>query len=249
MTMDDDAPLFDDFWEASSLTQHTLAEFGRRLNTFDAEDKELFLEYPEAPSPLPARPTLLGWLARRRVSQRAFSDRRLTDRDLGTLLASLRAWGGPEHRAFPSAGASYAVEAFVVGFQGSPLAGRAAYYDPERHGLVGVSDDVPPWRETRKAINVTVEGTPALLVVLVVFPERLTAKYGERGGRFALLEAGAAMQQLSLATAESRRLRGVVVGGLLDDYWMRALRLRETNARAVVGYLVGRSTTLRRGKR
>lgn len=40
------------------------------------------------------------------------------------------------------------------------------------------------------------------MVVAVLFPGRLTGKYSERGGRFALLEAGAVMQQLSLKVAD-----------------------------------------------
>ena len=66
----------------------------------------------------------------------------------------------------------------------------------------------------------------------------MTAKYGERGGRFALLEAGAVMQQLSL-TATDLGLAGVVVGGLLDDYWLAQLGLTRTGAVVAFGYLVG----------
>ncbi len=244
MTTDDARAFFDDFWEASSLGRYTIGEFGRRLSSFDSDDKELLLEYPGAPTPLPAPRTRLGRIARRRGSDRAFSERPLGARDLGALLQSLRAWNGLEHRAFPSAGASYAVEVFCVGFAGdpaprSPIAGQAAYYDADAHGLVTVAEGLPTWAEARDAVNVSTQGEPALLVVVVVFPERLTGKYGERGGRFALLEAGAAMQQLSLAVAESRRMAGVVAGGLLDDYWIRALGLTGTDARIAIGYLVG----------
>ena len=75
-------------------------------------------------------------------------------------------------------------------------------------------------------------------MVATLFPNRLTAKYGERGGRFALLEAGAVMQQLSL-TATDLGLAGVVVGGLLDDYWLAQLGLTRTGAVVAFGYLVG----------
>lgn len=72
-------------------------------------------------------------------------------------------------------------------------------------------------------------------MVATLFPDRLTAKYGERGGRFALLEAGAVMQQLSL-TATDLGVAGVVMGGLLDGYW---LGLTRTGAVVAFGYLVG----------
>ena len=231
---------FEEFWEASSLDRFRLAEFARTLNAYDADDKELHLEYPDGPSPLPRPRTRLGALSRRRRSGRAFTATDLNARDLGVLLGGLRAWDGLEHRGYPSAGATYVTETFVVGFHAQGLTGKVAYYDAEAHGLVVVSEKAPTWDEADPTINAGVTGTPSVLVVVVVFPERVTAKYGERGGRFALLEAGAAMQQLSLAVAGARNLKGVVVGGMLDDAWLRILGLSETDARIVVGYLVGR---------
>lgn len=157
---------------------------------------------------------------------------------MARLLGSCRAWGGPEHRAFPSAGASYATEVFVVGWRVENHTGRMLYYDPVDHGLVTLPDPSPPWPEAQSRINAPVTGEPACLVVATLFPDRLTAKYGERGGRFALLEAGAVMQQLSLTTADLG-LAGVVVGGLIDDYWLARLGLTRTGAVVAFGYLVG----------
>jgi len=244
MTMTDDAdlpitPLFDDFWEASSLDRFNVVEFARSLSSYDSDDKELLLQYPDAPLPLPSPRTRLGHIARRRHTERAFSEAGLSERDLGALLASLRAWNGLEHRSYPSAGATYVTEVYCVGFRAGSITGKVAYYDAEQHGLVDVGK-APSWEEARAALNVSVTGNPGVLLVLVAFPGRATAKYGERGGRFALLEAGAAMQQLSLAVAESRQLKGVILGGMLDDDWLRTLGLVGTDARVVVGYLVGR---------
>lgn len=239
-TAGSDATQFDAFWEASSLDRFNVREFARSLTSYDSDDKELILEYPESPRPLPSPRTRLGRLSRRRHSERAFSGAGLTERDLGVLLSSLRAWNGLEHRGYPSAGATYVTETFCVGFRAASLTGKVAYYDPEMHGLVAVSDEAPSWGEAEASLNAGVVGVPGLLVVLVEFPERATAKYGERGGRFALVEVGAAMQQLSLAVAGSRRLKGVILGGLLDEHWLRTLDLEGTDARVVLGYLVGR---------
>lgn len=76
------------------------------------------------------------------------------------------------------------------------------------------------------------------MVVAVLFAGRLTGKYDERGGRFALLEAGAVMQQLSLAAAELG-LAGVVAGGLIDNYWAGQLGVAQAGGRVAFGYLVG----------
>ena len=227
---------FDDFWRASSLDAHNLAEFGQQMAAFDGEGRQLRLEYPAAPKPLPeVRHNALERVSSRRHSVREFTDRPLSDKELSRLLASCRAWHGAEHRSFPSAGASYAVELFLV--QWRPRA-RMAYYDAVDHGLVELPDPAPEWEEATSKVNVSVMGTPAAMVVAVIFPDRLTVKYGERGGRFALLEAGAVMQQLSLATAESG-LAGVVAGGLADRYWLTHLGVAGAGGGLAFGYLVG----------
>ena len=85
-----------------------------------------------------------------------------------------------------------------------------------------------------------IQGLPSLLVIFVMFPNRAVTKYGERGGRFALLEVGCAVQQLSLQIAEAPGLKGVAVGGMLDDYWKGILQLTDTPAQIVLGYVIGK---------
>jgi hypothetical protein len=48
------------------------------------------------------------------------------------------------------------------------------------------------------------------------------------------------MQQLSLTVAATKQLKGVVVGGVFDEYWKDILGLSETTAHVAVGYLVGK---------
>lgn len=238
--MDKDETLFDKFWEASSLDRFNVREFSQQLNAYDSDGKELFLEYPEIPKPLPASRTKLNKTSKRRKSDRSFSGKELSIKELGQLLSSFYAWNGLEHRAYPSAGATYVTEIFCVAFNVEGYSGNVLYYDPEKHGIVEVSDKAPTWGEASKSLNMDVTGTPQILIVFVAFPQRATAKYGERGGRFALLEVGAAMQQLSLQIAESSKLKGVAVGGMLDKVWQQNLKLDTTDARIVLGYLVGK---------
>lgn len=237
-----DAPYFDDFLEASSLDRHSIVEYSAGLARYDDDDRPRVLEYPSQGRELPSRRSRLGSLSRRRRSGRDFGAAPLTEKELGQLLESLRGWNGHSSRAYPSAGASYATEAFVIGFHCEGVTGRIAYYDPERHALVDIGREAPSWPQASPWINAPITGTPGVLVVITSFTARATDKYGERAGRFLLLEAGAAMQQLSLAVAESKRMHGVVVGGLLDDQWLRVLGLEEAGARVVIGYLAGVGT-------
>ena len=236
--MSEDETFFDKFWDASSLDRFNVQQFSRRLNAYDSDAKQLFLEYPDAPELLPLSKTQVNKLAKKRQSDRLFSGKELSRKDLGSLLSSFYAWNGLEHRGYPSAGATYVTEIFGVAFNVEGLTGKSFYYDPEKHGIVTVAD-APSWTEASKSLNMNIEGTPNLLIIFVIFAERATAKYGERGGRFALLEVGAALQQLSLQIAESSKLKGVAVGGMLDSVWKQHLKLDHTNAHITLGYLVG----------
>lgn len=237
---DKDETHFDSFWEASSLDRFNVAQFARQLNVYDSDGKELLLEYPDAPELLPTARTRINKIAKKRLSARSFSAKKMSKKELSHLLSSFCAWNGLEHRGYPSAGATYVTEIFCVTFNIDALSGKILYYDPEKHGIVTVSQNAPSWKEASKSLNMTIEGVPNLLVVFVAFPERAISKYGERGGRFALLETGAAMQQLSLQIAQSRNLKGVAVGGMLDEVWLQILGLENTNARITLGYLVGK---------
>lgn len=238
--MNEDETLFDKFWEASSLDRFNVQEFSRQLSSYDSDEKELFLEYPEAPESLPTARTQINKIAKKRKSDRSFSSKELSIKELGHLLSSFYAWNGLEHRAYPSAGATYVTEVFCVAFNVEDYSGKAIYYDSKKHGTVVVSNRAPTWEEASKSLNMDIKGTPHMLMVFVSFPQRAIAKYGERGGRFALLEVGAAVQQLSLQIAESSKLKGVAVGGMLDTVWKQNLKLDNTDAQIVLGYLVGK---------
>lgn len=238
--MIDDETLFDQFWEASSLDRFNVQQFSRQLNNYDSDNKELVLEYPDAPQALPQARSQVNKIAKKRSSNRKFSGKQLSLKELGQILSSFYAWSGLEHRAYPSAGATYVTEVFCVAFNVEGYSGKAIYYDPEKHGAVVVSNAAPSWEDASQSLNMNVDGEPNLLLIIVTFPKRATDKYGDRGGRFALLEAGAAMQQLSLQIAESSKLKGVAVGGMLDNTWKQILKLEHTDAHITLGYLIGK---------
>ncbi len=232
--------LFDQFWEASSLDRFNEQQFSRLLGSYDSDDKQLFLEYPFASKPLPLAKSKVNKIAKSRKSDRSFSGKALTSKELGVLLSSFYAHNGLEHRGYPSAGATYTTEIFCVTFNTEGYSGKILYYDAENNGVVIVADTAPSWQRASESLNMSIEGEPNVLIVFVSFAERATEKYGERGGRFALIEAGAALQQLSLQIAESPKLKGVIVGGMPDTVWKHILGLDSTDAQVVLGYLVGK---------
>jgi nitroreductase len=81
--------------------------------------------------------------------------------------------------------------------------------------------------------------------VFVLFPDRATAKYGERGGRFALIEVGHAAQNLALRLV-AEGMAGCEAGGLLDEPVKALLRLDGTGAQVALGYACGLPEIARR---
>jgi nitroreductase len=112
------------------------------------------------------------------------------------------------------------------------------YYNHGRHSLSLVAP-LPDWNVLREAVNLEpLAGVPQLVFVFVLFPERVTSKYGERGGRFALIETGHAVQNLALRLAADGMV-GCEAGGVFDERIKVLLRLERTTAQVAFGYACG----------
>ena len=228
---------FEAFWEASSLTPATAPAFGARITAFTPREEPRLATYPGADVALPMPGDRLARLLRRRQSGRAFGPAPLTMRQLGSLLAAV-ATNERGTRVYPSAGGLYPLEVYCLLERVSGGPGRCvACYNPDNHSLSRVAD-LPPWDDYQATLNIPLEGTPALAVVFVAFPEVLFAKYGARAGRFALVEVGHAAQNLLLRLAEED-LAGCEVGGVLDQAMIRLLRLGGTGAHVALAVVCG----------
>jgi SagB-type dehydrogenase family enzyme len=233
---DDPALLFSLFWEGGKLNARTAEQFAGRLED-DGRTATLqpALYYPGADVPLPMPGDALSRVMERRASRRSFADRPLTTRELGSLLS---ACAHAPRRRIPSAGGKYPVEVFALLFRvEGPLAGKVVAYQGDTHAL-SVVGPCPSFAELAAALMLPGEGEPAAVVVLVGIPERVTRRYGERGGRFLLLEAGGFAQNLALRAAHDG-LAGVLLGGLHDDTLARTLGLERASAAILAGYAVG----------
>ena len=237
--MERHAALYDLFWENSKLGPRTVQAFRRRLEEHAvAHDVADALVYPSVDVPLARARDGLARLSQRRRSARAFSEAPLPLRRLGRALSEF-AENTAGRRSIPSAGALYPVEIFCLLERVSDGPGRVAvHYNPDNHSFC-VIRPLPDPQAYRNALNLDgFAGEPQAVVVFVLFPDRTTAKYGERGGRFALIEVGHAAQSFALRLARER-LIGCEVGGLLDDEIIRILDLEETGAQVALGYACG----------
>lgn len=169
-------------------------------------------EYPNAPLfPLPAPsipPVLLEEAVRERVSCRQFSGSPLGLVELATLLHS--AYGvrsrsqlaGLEflERPVPSAGGLYPLELYVFVTAVESQATGIHHYNPLLHALEQMTATSP----SRQVVTASFMGQPQVgqasaVIVLTAVVERSLSKYGDRGYRYLLFEAGHAAQNINLA--------------------------------------------------
>ena len=154
---------------------------------------------------------------RRRRSRKATSSRPLRLHELAALLVSsysaVSEREGPR-RPVPSAGALYPLEIYVAALAVNGLERGMYHFHPFRRclSLLGPL----PGREAREALvdSSVLDHAGALLIVTAMF-WRSRLKYGQRGYRFALLEAGHVAQNVVLAAAELD-LHALPLGGFYD---------------------------------
>jgi SagB-type dehydrogenase family enzyme len=130
----------------------------------------------------------------------------------GLLAAGYRSSGG--RRPVPSGGALYPLELYPAVLHVDGVAAGVYHYHPYRHRLARLAP------VTRAQVAATLvapelaESAAVLLVVTAVF-WRSRFKYGPRGYRFALLEAGHLAQNVLLVAAAAG-VSALPVGGFYD---------------------------------
>lgn len=183
------------------------------------------------PGPLPE--TELGQVIGRRVSCRAFTMDPIALPVLATLLRSaygvLGRSAGREtewvDRPAPSAGGLYPLEVSMLVRAVEGLSPGVHHFVPATDGLEQLRDDtVPPRLLTYLFMGQPWVAQAAVVVVLSAVLARSLPKYGDRGYRYLLLEAGHVGQNLDLV-ASALGLGAVNLGGFYDDELARLLCL------------------------
>jgi SagB-type dehydrogenase family enzyme len=188
-----------------------------------------------APVPLPEPrplPGALGELLAGRASCRRFSGAALEPDAVAALLRA--AYGtGPEvtvegvsfpSRPVPSAGATYPLELHVLVRAVDGLERGSFRYVPEDGALVPTGPGLEFDTLAEIFLSQPYLSAAAAIVVLAGAIDRTTARYGDRGYRYVLYEAGHAMQNLVLAGA-ALDVGSLCLGGFLDDALAATLRL------------------------
>ncbi len=156
-----------------------------------------------------------GALAERR-SVREYTGDVLTRAELGQLLWAAQGITGREGlRTAPSAGALYPLEVYVAVGAVEDLPSGIYRYEPDRHALALVAGGDRRAELTAAALGQECVQDGAVVMALAAVYRRTTAKYGERGIRYAHMEVGHAAQNVCLQ-AVALGLGTVVVGAFED---------------------------------
>ncbi|MHC5114294.1 MAG: SagB/ThcOx family dehydrogenase [Planctomycetota bacterium] len=195
-------------------------------------------------------PGLVTALRRRRSWRKPFGRGSVSRRRLGMLLrlgfgvsGRLPVAPGERHvvegRSWPSAGALYPLELYVLAARCHRLEPGAYRYGAPEHALERVAP-YPSVDELRRLILLPEpRPQPALYLVICGGFSRCQEKYGERGYRFMLLEAGHVGQNILLA-AEMARLGAVPLGGFCEDALARFLGLDPRRESPLYVIMLGR---------
>ncbi|HEY3945630.1 MAG TPA: SagB/ThcOx family dehydrogenase [Solirubrobacteraceae bacterium] len=177
-----------------------------------------------------------------------FSGRQLSLEGLAALLHSgygplIRSTGSAEgeyapHRTVPSAGALFPLEVYVAVFRVSDLAGGLYHFVPNEETLTPLRlDDVVEKAVVSRFVDAEkIRGSAAIVLVTSVF-ERSRFKYGLRGYRFALLEAGHLGQNIALAGA-ALEIGVMPIGGTWDDEIEKLLGVDGINEALVYAFAI-----------
>jgi len=208
------------------------------------------LPFRQRELPQARRPELPLWQAiENRRSCRDFAAAAV---DAAEVAALLRAAYGITHaleddrgeralplRAIPSGGALYPLELYVAALRVDGLDRGLYHFDPLRPALAVVRESLEPEELAQlSTYPEIVSGCAAQIFVACVFG-RSRFKYGLRGYRFALLEAGHAGQNVLLA-ATGLGLGAVPLGGFYDRPTDEFLGLDGVNESTLYTIAIGR---------
>lgn len=184
----------------------------------------------------------LGSVLTSRASPNAFTDESLTKTQFhGLLFGALETHtskdGEQSYRAYPSAGARYPLEVYA----------SVANVDGITPGLyhLNVADELlerlhetPVNDELATQSGMKMPESAAVTILLTAVPDRSRRKYGIRGYRYLLFEAGHLMQNL-LLTAQALGFAGVPWGAFLERELDSYLNITATDEETIYVGLFG----------
>ncbi|MDX9860013.1 MAG: SagB/ThcOx family dehydrogenase [Rhodospirillales bacterium] len=176
-----------------------------------------------------------------RRSIRTYAETPLSLADVAQLLWSASGVTSPEgYRTTPSAGATFPLETYLVAGTVDGLAAGVYRYEPATHDLALTAPGDVRAELAAACMNQACVATCAAAILFGAVFERTTAKYGDMGRDFVLIEAGHAAQNVSLQ-AQALNLGAVAIGAL-DEQRLKPLAVMGENEKAIYMMVFGKPT-------
>lgn len=169
----------------------------------------------------------LETLLQHRESTRIFSDNSLSFDEISKVLRSCRIVDpkrGPERRTYPSGGARFPVELYLVAFNIDDIE-KGLYHYNIKEGKLELLWEKDLRNKRRELISPYLEN-PAATIVFTSVISRSEVKYGHKAYPFSFIEAGH-MGQNILLTATEIGLGACPVSGFVDKTLIEILDLTE----------------------
>ncbi|MFZ2314421.1 MAG: SagB/ThcOx family dehydrogenase [Gammaproteobacteria bacterium] len=199
-------------------------QFTNRLSTNRQVESQIEVKLP---SPVFSSKTSIEEALKKRRSLRSYKNLPITLQEVGQLLWA--AQGITADNGFPtapSAGALYPLEIYLVAGNIEKLIPGIYHYIPAKHTLQKLKEGDARIQLAKAAIGQEpVKFGAADIVITAVF-SRTTKKYGNRGTRFVLMEAGHVAQNIYLEAA-SLNLGTVSIGAFDDTQIKYILNIKE----------------------
>lgn len=181
------------------------------------------LPSPDLSGTMPLKSVLVN-----RRSTRSFTTKALALEQLSQLLWAAQGITGSSgyERTAPSAGALYPMDVFIANRSGGvkELSGGVYHYRPYEHSIDRILDGDQVAFLARAALSQNwMIQAPVNLVITAEY-DRVGLKYGQRGVRYAMIEAGHIGQNIFLM-AEALDLGAGIVGAFDDEQVIRVLNL------------------------
>lgn len=140
-------------------------------------------------------------------------------------------------RPYPSGGALFPIELYVASTAVEGLPAAVSYYDARQHKLRVLPGRSPAAVRSAETADDSVAAAPCTLILTGVF-ERSVQKYGPRGYRLALIEAGHLMQNFSLV-AGALGLKSLVSASFYEAEMEQALDIDGVSEAALALVILG----------
>ena len=230
------SPLFNLFWENTNLNDKNILGFikgfvneEKNIEHIKYSTKDLELDYPK---------DKLYKIMKNRQSNRQYNNYQINKRQLSSLFSCFAQVDN--HRLLSSAGGKYPIEVYALCFNVNKLNNKIVYYNYTDNSL-SIVGSCSSWNDIKSIAGAgdVITGEPSIMFLFVGFPNRVVSKYGERGGRFLLIESGHFIQNLLLRVSYEK-LKAVELGGLFDNDIKNILRLENTDAIITLGVICGK---------